>query len=198
LPKFDSLEVGLDSASVERFGSDVGTEMTLNGDEIIRGVRTVLGQSGSPESKSQELVSYLGSALLWEWATLWVVLHARRKMRAASVWHSPSLDATQIVETTIKWDPSIGEGMVGRAWRSQSTLVSVDVVGDMALPRSILVRQSGLRTGLWVPIPGKQGVGGVLEFLRTSSIPPDADHIATIERIAYAAAPLLDESRLPT
>lgn len=145
--------------------------MMLCSDEIVRGVRSILERAGPTAARTQELASYLGSALLCGWVTLWMLIRDRNRMGTESVWHAPDLDAAQVKEATLKWQPGAGEGMVGRAWRSGLSLASVDIVADMALPRSIMMKNTGFRTGLWIPLQGRHGISGVLATTRRPGHP---------------------------
>jgi len=162
------------------------TERTGLHEKVIHAA-SLLARDENAIANCEELLAHLGSALQWDWVALWKL--NVNVLQVSAAWVSPAVHASELEAFTRRWFPESGEGMVGQAWRQKRSLLSVNLVRDMVLPRSLLTTTPGFVTGMWIPIIKFGAVYGVLEFLGTNTASTAHEQISHIETLAAEIAP---------
>jgi hypothetical protein len=154
-------------------------------------ITSLLENVGTLETTAPALLEYLGKAFQCAWIALWQVIPGD-SLRVLSMWQPETLRAAAFNDFTVRWQPDPGEGMVGKAWRSSRPQVSVNVVQDMVLPRSLHASGAGITSGLWFPIRRRAG-GFVLESLWCSK--PELPVTVLIEQFADRITEFFDRKK---
>jgi hypothetical protein len=157
-------------------------------DQIIR----LLQRSEDLDAAAPELLKHLGPALDCGWAALWETVHISDSLRILASWQDPSVQSREFKDFTIQWHPDYGEGMVGKAWRTLQLQVSLNLIQEMSLPRSLYARSAGLVSGVWVPIQSPRR-GFVLECLLKST--PRESLVQTLQNLAAEIADSVERKR---
>lgn len=101
-----------------------------------------------------------------QWATYWVVDAQLKKLSCCMNWKDPNMVFDNLLTETKVRQLTLNEGVPGQVWGSKKVFLSDDLEMEMALPRSILAHEAGLRHGIWIPVVyNGQPVYGVIELL---------------------------------
>lgn len=113
----------------------------------------------------EAVLAELGTSLGWQAAVLWVPDHHHRALVCAGAWGEGPRQARFVAETE-QAAFAVGEGMVGRCWRTGRPLWVDDVSREHGFLRRRLVLDSGLQAVCMTPVLDEAGAAlGVLELL---------------------------------
>jgi hypothetical protein len=163
--------------------------MDLN--QALEGAAKLLENFESLESASSGLLGHLGPALDSGWVALWETDLIVDSLRIVAAWQDPSLRSDEFKDFTTQWKPGYGEGIVGKAWRTLQPQLSLNLVQDMSLPRSLFAKSAGLESGVWIPIQSRRKAF-VLECMLRSR--PDQALMPALQRLAILIAEFVDRN----
>jgi hypothetical protein len=163
----------------------------MDRNQALHGAAKLLEEFESLDSAAPGLLKHLGFAFDCGWAALWEADLTTGSLRIVGTWQDPSIRSDEFKDFTNHWNPGYGEGIVGKAWRTLQPQFSRNLVQDMSLPRSLLAKNAGLESGVWVPIQSRRGAF-VLECMLRSQ--PDQELIPALQRLAILIAEFVDRT----
>ncbi len=134
---------------------------------------STLAHASSLTEAAPGILAAISDGLGWELGALWSVDRHRGELRAVSVWHADTIDASEFEGITRHTAFARGAGIPGRAWEEGGPIWINDVA---ALARSDRVRNTarlGLHAAFAFPIVLTDGVLGVIEFFSRDVREPD-------------------------
>jgi len=144
--------------------------------EAIRALAT----GPSLEESAPALLQALGVGLDWTLASLLLVDQDAGRLRTLDLW-SPDPEHAAFVEVTRQIWFVPGEGLPGRSWLEDRLIWVEDVREEPGFLRRAVARDTGLVTGVWVPLRAQGAVVGILELYSAQRRPVDETLVVHLE-----------------
>lgn len=101
-------------------------------------------------------------------------------------WKDSKLPFDNLFAETKGRQLTLNEGVPGQVWGSKKVFLSDDLEMEMALPRSILAHEAGLRHGIWIPVVyNGQPVYGVIELLSDQKPLITSDVVSVLAQFGF-------------
>ena len=100
-----------------------------------------------------------------EWGIFWHIDSSGSALSPVANWRAPSLSLERLFADTKDKRLKLGEGNAGLVWRTGKPICADNLTLQMCLPRSLDANAAGLRGGIWIPVPAKKMMLGVIELL---------------------------------
>ncbi len=144
--------------------------------EAIRALAT----GPSLEETAPALLQALGVGLDWTLASLLIVDQDAGRLRTLDLW-SPDPEHAAFVEATRQIWFVTGEGVPGRSWLEDRLIWVEDVRETPEFLRRAVARDTGLVTGVFVPLRAQGTVVGILELYSAQRRPVDEALVVHLE-----------------
>jgi two-component system cell cycle sensor histidine kinase/response regulator CckA len=132
---------------------------------VHQAVNDALMATGPLEESSARLLERVGAGLDWHVGCLWLTDERTGALHCTALWHDPSVAVEAFSELTREMVVEDAATFAQDAWRGESHATALtETVDDVALSRSRLAAQAGLKAAVAVPLLGSREVLGVLEF----------------------------------
>lgn len=142
------------------------------------------------DAAASQLLELFGSALQCDWGTYWKVEGIVLVPKVT--WSAPGVQARELEEDLRSRTLSSSEGTAGHVWRSRKPVLSVDIISDLCLPRSLKAERAGLHGGVWFALKTDRYVYGVIELLGRSLSPSSDELISGIEAVGMKFGRLIE------
>src|SRR5262245_57519165 len=147
---------------------------------IVRDVARALGESATLAEAAPRMLAAVCESLGWDYGALWEVDRRGRTLHCVGVWHAPSLQVAEFVDSSRRTRFTRGVGLPGRVWESGRPAWIPDVVADSNFPRAASADRVGLHGAFALPILRGDDVLGVMEFFSRDIRQPDAALLDTM------------------
>lgn len=153
-------------------------------DVALAAVAVLAGADDRGEAVEAFLES-VAEPLGWAVASLWTPHEeSRRELRCRSVWSTDRLADSEFVALTREGRFAFGEGLPGRVWEAEAPVLLADVGSDPLLPRAAAAAAARIGAGAALPVPGRDGLLGVLELFHADDVPPRPETVAVLGGLA--------------
>jgi len=159
--------------------------------ELVR----VLTEASTVDEATQRLLELIGRAFGWPVGVLWTVDPAAGVLRHTDEWIDRSVEVGDFVELSrgLTFEP--GVGLPGRVWARGEPAWIADVKRDPNFPRGEVALRSGLRAGVGLPVFGRDGVLGVMEFFAPPVRVPDPDQLELMRTVGRQVGQFVERRR---
>jgi PAS domain S-box-containing protein len=140
---------------------------------IGREVTHILADSAALDEATPRLLAHLGETFGWDAGAIWEAEGDEEVLRCIGTWQASGVDVGQFEELSRKISFAPGVGLPGRVWADGEPVWVADVTREPNFPRAKAAAEVGLRGALGFPIPGADGILGVIEFYSRKSRKPD-------------------------
>jgi PAS domain S-box-containing protein len=141
--------------------------------ELVR----VLTEAATLDEATPRLLELIGDAFGWQLGVLWMVDPDAEVLRHAADWIAKRVDVGDFRAVSRALTFEHGVGLPGRVWARGEPAWVADLKRDPNFPRSEAAVRSGLRAGVGLPVYGREGVLGVMEFFAPAVRVPDPDQL---------------------
>jgi serine phosphatase RsbU (regulator of sigma subunit) len=148
-------------------------------------VSRILATCGSLREAAPRLLQAIGECFYWEVGAVWLLDREADLLRCLDIWQTTGIAVPLYEEDTRLRAFSIGVGLPGRVWASQSVVWVGDVNTETNLPRGPIAAAERLRCAIGFPLREGNQLFGVLEFWSREVRAPDErliEMVSTIER----------------
>lgn len=155
-------------------------------------VTRVLAESTSLEEAAPEILEIICRGLGWDVGELWTEDVAQGRLRCACLYpqnNSEFSDQTQ--QTRFK----LGEGLPGRVWQNAAPFWIESLQEQDWFKRREAADQSGLQSGICLPILVDQAVRGTVSFFSRASLPPNQERIDQLVNFAMQIGQLVERKQ---
>jgi PAS domain S-box-containing protein len=141
--------------------------------ELVR----VLTEAASLDEATPRLLELIGNSFGWQLGILWMVDPEADALRPAADWVARRVDVVDFAAAMRAVTFARGVGLPGRVWARGEPAWVADLKRDPNFPRADAAMRSGLRAGVGLPVYGREGVLGVMEFFGPAARVPDPDQL---------------------
>ena len=134
-------------------------------------VSRALADGPTLEQAWPAVLGALAGSMSWAVGLAWIVDGS--VLRCQHAWSAPGEEDVAFQQASLATAIAPGVGLPGRAWESCEAAWIEDVQEDARDARGPAAARAGLRGGLALPVVGAGEVLAVLEFLDTTTRPPD-------------------------
>jgi PAS domain S-box-containing protein len=159
--------------------------------ELVR----VLTEASTVDEATKKLLELIGRAFGWPVGVLWTVDPVAGVLRHTDEWIDRSVQVGDFVELSrgLTFEP--GAGLPGRVWaRGEPTWIA-DVKRAPNFPRGEVALRSGLRAAVGLPVFGRDGVLGVMEFFAPPVRVPDPDQLELMRTVGRQVGQFVERRR---
>jgi PAS domain S-box-containing protein len=126
---------------------------------------------------------------------LWTVDPAADVLRHTDEWIDRGVEVGDFVELSRGLTFARGVGLPGRVWARGEPAWIADVKRDPNFPRGEVALRSGLRAGVGLPVFGRDGVLGVMEFFAPPVRVPDPDQLELMRTVGRQVGQFVERRR---
>src|SRR4051812_37778513 len=159
--------------------------------ELVR----VLTEASTVDEATQKLLELIGRAFGWPVGVLWTVDPVADVLRHTDEWIDRGVDLGDFVQESRALTFERGVGLPGRVWARGEPAWIADVKRDPNFPRGEVALRSGLRAGVGLPVFGRSGVLGVMEFFAPPVRVPDPDQLELMRTVGRQVGQFVERRR---
>jgi PAS domain S-box-containing protein len=159
--------------------------------ELVR----VLTEASTVDEATRKLLELIGRAFGWPVGVLWTVDPVADVLRHADEWIQRGVDVGDFVDHSRGLTFERGVGLPGRVWARGEPAWIADVKRDPNFPRAEVALRSGLRAGVGLPVFGREGVLGVMEFFAPPVRVPDPDQLELMRTVGRQVGQFVERRR---
>jgi phosphoserine phosphatase RsbU/P len=159
--------------------------------ELVR----VLTEASTVDEATQRLLELIGRAFGWPLGVLWMVDARFDVLRHADEWVQRGVDVGDFVQVSRGLTFERGAGLPGRVWARGEPAWIADVKRDPNFPRGEVALRAGLRAGVGLPVFGRDGVLGVMEFFAPPVRVPDPDQLELMRTVGRQVGQFVERRR---
>jgi PAS domain S-box-containing protein len=159
--------------------------------ELVR----VLTEASTVDEATQRLLELIGLSFGWPIGVLWAVDPAADVLRYSAAWIERGVDLGEFAQANRALTFERGVGLPGRVWKRGEPAWIADVKRDPNFPRAEAALRSGLRAGVGLPVYGREGVLGVMEFFARSVRVPDPDQLELMRTVGRQVGQFVERRR---
>jgi PAS domain S-box-containing protein len=159
--------------------------------ELVR----VLTEASTVEEATQRLLELIGLSFGWPIGVLWAVDPLADVLRYSAVWIERGVDLGDFAEANRALTFERGVGLPGRVWKRGEPAWIADVKRDPNFPRAEAAQRAGLRAGVGLPVYGREGVLGVMEFYAHAVRVPDPDQLELMRTVGRQVGQFVERRR---
>ena len=174
------------------------TRTARNGDTRLRAhyeLVRVLTEASTVDEATQKLLELIGRAFGWPLGVLWTVDPTADVLRHTDEWIDGGIDVGDFVELSRGLTFERGVGLPGRVWARGEPAWIADFKRDPNFPRGEVALRSGLRAGVGLPVFGRDGVLGVMEFFAPPVRVPDPDQLELMRTVGRQVGQFVERRR---
>ena len=165
--------------------------------ELLRDLNAEPEPGSDRDAATRTLLSHVCAYLGWQLGHAHVVPPAGERAESTDVWHPPEPPRYRPFLEASKTLGAEGEdGLAARAMAQRMPRWLTDLSEEAGFLRAEAARETGLRTGMVIPVPGRDGVLGVLEFFTEEHVDRDDDALAVLSHVASAWGRTIETERL--
>ncbi len=155
----------------------------------------VIAESADFDEASRAILQSLCEAAGWDAGSVWMMDRSAGVLRVMQRWHRPAVEIGAFeAASQMAWVP--GQGLPGRIFSSGTPAWIEHVSKDPGFVRAKAAADSGLRSGVGVPISHNGEVFGVLEFFSRDVRRPDDDAMQMLASIGSQMGQFVERKRL--
>lgn len=159
------------------------------------GVARALAGASNIETTLPSLLQVVAEGLGWEWGSLWLVDESHKRLRCASIWHSPAIDVPELRRESLQVTYAKGSGLPGRVWATSAPLWIPDITRETTFVRAGAVARSGFTAQIGLPIFLDGDILGVMEFSGRQVRNPDPDILSLLDSIGHQISQFVGRRR---
>ena len=145
-------------------------------------VARAFARAGGTTEAYVHALEAIGLSLGWQLGTAWEPRDTDPDVQGCvATWTLGEGRAAIFAQVTNATELRRGEGLPGRVWDTGAPAWISDFATDDRLPRREAAASAGLHAALAFPLRSERGVVGVVEFLTTEPLEPDAELLATMD-----------------
>jgi diguanylate cyclase (GGDEF)-like protein/PAS domain S-box-containing protein len=149
---------------------------------LSRDQEPAAGMLDALESISQHLGCTIGA--------LWLLDSEESTLRCEALWRDPRADLGEFESITRRTRLPVGGSLPGIAWRDGRSVWTTDVSKDDNFFRAGVAIREGLQSAVAIPLRGRNGFLGAIEFFSREPMDPDDD----LDRMMTVTALLVGQS----
>jgi PAS domain S-box-containing protein len=146
-------------------------------------VTRVLAEADSLAAAAPHVLRAIGENLEWDWGALWGIDRDGAALRCDCRWHAPNIATGEFDTLSRERTFTVGEGRLGRVWRSAKPIWMVDATTEPEFLRASAASRAGLHGGVIFPILLDTEALGIVEFFSRAARERDAEQLATLSAI---------------
>ncbi|HJP65592.1 MAG TPA: EAL domain-containing protein [Actinomycetota bacterium] len=150
----------------------------------------LLADDQDPDQAMTAMLQGICERLGWELGALWIHDPVEDVLRCRSLWRNPEADLDEFEAINLRTTLPIGASLPGKAWAQREPVWLADVGEDDNFFRAGVAAKEGLRSALAVPMHGRRGLLGVIEFYGREAREPEED----VMRMLSATASLIGQA----
>ena len=127
-------------------------------------VNRSLASAGEPADALRKVLQAICETQAWDTGAYFEVDESAGVMRFREAWHVDHNDAQRWSDASRRFTYAPGEGLVGRAWQTGSTLWVPDMTGDARVANADTAWRTGMRAVLNVPVAFEGRTIGVISI----------------------------------
>jgi phosphoserine phosphatase RsbU/P len=159
--------------------------------ELVR----VLTEASTVDEATQKLLGLIGRAFGWPVGVLWTVDPVADVLRHTDEWIDRGVDLGDFVQESRALTFERGVGLPGRVWARGEPAWIADVKRDPNFTRGEVALRCGLRAGVGLPVFGREGVLGVMEFFAPPVRVPDPDQLELMRTVGRQVGQFVERRR---
>jgi PAS domain S-box-containing protein len=159
--------------------------------ELVR----VLTEASTVDEATRKLLELIGRSFGWPVGVLWTVDPVADVLRHTDEWIDRGIEVGDFVELSRGLTFERGVGLPGRVWARGEPAWIADVKRDPNFPRGEVALRSGLRAGVGLPVFGREGVLGVMEFFAPPVRVPDPDQLELMRTVGRQVGQFVERRR---
>jgi len=163
--------------------------------QLHSAVARLLAESPSLEQAAAGLLRRVGEEIGWSLGALWELVPGDEVLRATHVWSASRTDLSAFEEVTRRTAVPSGVGLPGQVWSTGKPHWFADLAKDDNFVRARAAGKTGLQTAVVVPILGRDGLLGVIEFFSIERRDEDPVLLDSLTAVASQIGHHLDHSR---
>jgi signal transduction histidine kinase len=155
-------------------------------------ITLALAESATLKEATPPILQSIGQSLGWQLTILWNVDEQADVSRFVSLWHSPTLDASEFIADS-RDQPAQHEGeLVERVWKTGKPYWAPDIVIDSGFRRASIAARAGLHG--WCAFPVRKGdrIYGVIECFSPEIRQPDHEVLHMMADIGIKVGQFVD------
>ena len=146
-------------------------------------VSRILAVSNTLSDAAPKIIQAICESLGWDVGEVWVLDRNANVLRCVEVCHTPTVEASAFEQDTRHRTFSLGMGMPGHVWASQSLTWIPDLAADGNFLRAPSAAQVGLHGAVGFPIRSGSEFFGVIAFLSREVRRPDEELVEMMTSI---------------
>jgi PAS domain S-box-containing protein len=146
-------------------------------------VSRLLTEASSLAEAAPRVLAAIGTSEVWAFGALWEVERESAQLRCVACWSDPGMKATALLEETSGLRLGRGQGFPGKVWEAARPVSDPNVSANAWFLRRSATQALGLRGAIGFPIRLGDEILGVVEFLDTRRLEPDAGLLEAFEAI---------------
>ena len=160
---------------------------------VEHAVTRVLAVRTSGRQVAEELLPPVGEALGWEVGAVWdQVRDDASRLRCITTWRAAGVEAGGFERATREARLAVGEGLPGRVWADGAPVWLTGIAGDDNFPRVVAAEEAGFQSAMCVPVMGREGPRGAIEFFTRELREPDDALLRTMENVGHLIGQFMD------
>ncbi|MCF6149776.1 MAG: EAL domain-containing protein [Candidatus Kuenenia sp.] len=146
-------------------------------------VTRILSEADTLAEATPKILQSVCEALGWDFGEIWEYNNFVNALSCTEIWHVPSRQFTEFLESarSILFTPGIG--LPGRVWERKKSVWIPDVTQDANFPRALIAAKEGLHGAFGFPIMNAGMCLGVIDFFSHKIQPPDEDLLNMMDAI---------------
>ncbi|MDX6670253.1 MAG: hypothetical protein QOI91_616 [Solirubrobacteraceae bacterium] len=141
------------------------------------------------------LLRRLGTALEFQLGSLWIWGEAEQRLCCRAFWTEPGVEASEFEAATRSATFAPGQGVPGRSWRTDTTVVTPEVTDALMGERRAAAERLGLHTALSIPAAADGTPLAVLSFYGFERREPTERLLRTLTGIGHQLGRFLSGRR---
>jgi sigma-B regulation protein RsbU (phosphoserine phosphatase) len=133
----------------------------------------VLARADSVEDAAPRLLAIIGEFFGWPVGALWLAAPTGDRLVPVEHWIRGGFEAGDFHVVSAGSTFEAGVGLPGRVWQSGEPAWIDDVADEANFPRAAAAERTGLHAGVALPVLGRHGAIGVMEFFTPEVREPD-------------------------
>ncbi|MBM4055323.1 MAG: EAL domain-containing protein [Planctomycetes bacterium] len=146
-------------------------------------VTRILSEADTLAEAMPKILESICEALGWDFGEIWEYNTFVNALSCTALWHVPTRQFNEFLESTknILFTPGIG--LPGRIWETKKSAWIPDVTKDTNFPRALIAAKEGLHGAFGFPVLNAGKRLGVIDFFSHKIQPPDDDLLNMMDAI---------------
>lgn len=174
------------------------TEQKKAKDEIrfLQNITQTIGESEDFSTALNNILLKICEATGWVCGEAWIPEPDGGFLKLCSEWHYPvnNLDKFHILSKEFTFLP--GVGLIGRAWLSKQPMWIKDIASDTNFPRTKIILEAGLKSGLAIPVIFRREVIAIISFFLSEPREEDELTVKFISSITSQLGLIIQRKRM--